>query len=83
MTEDLIHLDVLSNTELKELVDDLQSQETLISRERRILHAKLDLLRTEMVTRLRKAYTEGRLDISNYSAEELVKLISPGPRLQG
>lgn len=44
----------LSDHQLKDLIGRLREREHAVSYERRILHAKIDLLRVERVTRLRR-----------------------------
>src|SRR2546426_936776 len=44
----------LSDDDLKHLIDDLTRQEHEVSYQRRLLHARIDLLRTELVARLQK-----------------------------
>jgi hypothetical protein len=45
----------LSDDELKHLIDDLTREEQEVSFRRRVLHGKIDLLRTELVARLQKS----------------------------
>jgi hypothetical protein len=49
----------LDDTELKELIKQLTDEETEISYQRRILHGKIDILRAELVNRLRKKHEAG------------------------
>ena len=44
----------LSDQELKDLIQQLTEEEVDISYRRRILHGKIDILRAELVNRLRK-----------------------------
>ena len=46
-------LGALSDEELKELIDQLTTEEQEVSYQRRILHGKIDILRAELVNRLR------------------------------
>lgn len=48
----------MSDDELKELIDALTDQEREVSYRRRLLHGKIDILRAELVNRL-KAKREG------------------------
>ena len=43
----------LSDNELKDLIDSLTEEEQKVSYQRRILHGKIDILRAELVNRLR------------------------------
>jgi len=53
--EPLPDLASLSDDELKNLIDELTREEQEISYRRRILHGKIDILRAELVVRLRKS----------------------------
>jgi hypothetical protein len=48
----------MSNQELKELISQLTDDERQVSYQRRLLHGKIDILRAELVNRL-KAKREG------------------------
>ena len=50
----------LSDEELKGLINELSDEETEISYKRRILHGKIDILRAELVNRLRRKHEGGR-----------------------
>lgn len=69
----------LSGVELRDLVDKLQVEEVEISYRRRILHGKLDLLRAEMVARLRNMHADGRLDVSSWTLEQIAKILLGRP----
>jgi hypothetical protein len=45
----------VSDSELKSLIDDLETQEREVSFQRRMLHGKIDILRAELVARLQQA----------------------------
>jgi hypothetical protein len=49
----------LDDTELKKLIKELTDEETDVSYKRRILHGKIDILRAELVNRLRKKHDGG------------------------
>ena len=49
----------LSDSELKEYIQQLTEEEIDISYKRRILHGKIDILRAELVNRLRKKHEGG------------------------
>ena len=50
----------LSDQELKDLIQQLTDEEQEVSYRRRILHGKIDILRAELVNRLRKKHEGGR-----------------------
>src|SRR6185437_13553852 len=49
----------LSDKELKDLIDNLTAEENEISYKRRVLHGKIDILRAELVNRLRQKRERG------------------------
>ncbi len=49
----------LRDQELKDLIQQLTEEEMEISYRRRILHGKIDILRAELVNRLRKKHEGG------------------------
>jgi hypothetical protein len=49
----------LDDSELKELIKKLTDEETEVSYQRRMLHGKIDILRAELVNRLRKKHDGG------------------------
>ena len=52
-------LGALTDEELKALIQSLTDEETEISYRRRILHGKIDILRAELVSRLRQKHEGG------------------------
>jgi hypothetical protein len=52
----------LSDDELKRLIEELETEEREISYRRRILHGKIDILRAELVTRLKESGGRSVLD---------------------
>ena len=49
----------MSDEELKELIDKLTAEEQEVSYRRRILHGQIDILRAELVNRLREQKPDG------------------------
>ena len=66
----------LTDEELKELIQQLTEEETEISYRRRILHGKIDILRAELVNRLRKKYEGGEEVISGADVERLTDILA-------
>ena len=58
MEETFPDVSAMSNQELKELISQLTDDERQVSYQRRLLHGKIDILRAELVNRL-KAKREG------------------------
>jgi hypothetical protein len=72
--EPLPDLAALSDTELKELIDELTQEEAEVSYRRRILHGKIDILRAELVARLQAS--EGRSVLDQVDAERLAEILT-------
>ncbi len=66
----------LSDRELKDLIKELTDEEREISYRRRILHGKIDILRAELVNRLRQRDEEGELTISGDDVQRLTDILS-------
>jgi len=66
----------LSDHELKELIQQLTDDEQEVSYRRRILHGKIDILRAELVNRLRKKHESGDDVISGADVERLTDILS-------
>jgi hypothetical protein len=66
----------LEDQELKDLIKELTAEETEISYKRRILHGKIDILRAELVNRLRKKEEGGTLVISGADVDQLTDILT-------
>jgi hypothetical protein len=66
----------LSDRELKELIDDLTQEENEISYKRRVLHGKIDILRAELVNRLRQKREQGGSLISGDDVKQLTEILA-------
>lgn len=69
-------LGALSDQELKQLIDDLTVEEQEVSYRRRILHGKIDILRAELVNRLRKKHEAGESAISGADVQALTDILA-------
>ena len=69
-------LGALSDQELKDLIKQLTEEEMEVSYKRRILHGKIDILRAELVNRLRKKDENGELVISGADVQQLTDILS-------
>jgi hypothetical protein len=69
-------LGALSDGELKDLIQELTEEEQEVSYRRRILHGKIDILRAELVNRLRKKHEEGGTVISGADVQQLTEILS-------
>jgi RsiG-like len=66
----------LSDKELKELIDSLTREENEISYKRRVLHGKIDILRAELVNRLRQKREQGGTLISGDDVRQLTEILA-------
>jgi hypothetical protein len=74
--DDIVDLVSRSDDELKALVAQLEAEEREISRQRRILQGKLDILRAELVMRLQKKHSEGEAVITPGDVEGLSRILA-------
>ena len=74
--EALPDLTTLSDDDLKQLIDGLQQEEHDLSYRPRILHGKIDILRAELVNRLRKKHEEGESVISGADVQQLTDILA-------
>ena len=66
----------MSDQELRELIDKLTSEEHEVSYRRRILHGQIDLLRAELVNRLRDDQPDSDSLIKGDDVERLSEILS-------
>lgn len=66
----------LNDVELKELIRSLTDDEREISYKRRILHGKIDILRAELVNRMRTQRVEGEATITGEDIEQLTEILA-------
>lgn len=64
----------LSDDDLKQLIDELTREENEVSYRRRILHGRIDILRTELVARLQK--TGGKSVLDDVDVERLTEILT-------
>jgi hypothetical protein len=76
MEESFPDLGSLSDAELKDLIDKLTEEEERVSYTRRILHGKIDILRAELVNRLRKKREEGESVITGADVQQLTEILA-------
>jgi hypothetical protein len=69
-------LGALSDSELKDLIATLTAEEQDVSYRRRILHGKIDILRAELVNRLRKKHQEGEPLITGSDVQQLTDILA-------
>jgi hypothetical protein len=76
MDETFPDLSTLTDQELKDLIHQLSEEEHEVSYRRRLLHGKIDILRAELVNRLRKKDETGELVISGADVQQLTDILA-------
>jgi hypothetical protein len=66
----------LTDQELKDLIKEMTDEEIEVSYKRRILHGKIDILRAELVNRLRRKDESGELVISGADVQRLTDILT-------
>jgi hypothetical protein len=75
--EDILpDLSSTSDRELKRLIDELTHKEREISYQRRLLHGKIDILRAELVSRLRAKREAGDALITGQDVQRLTDILA-------
>ena len=69
-------LGTLTDQELKELIQQLSQEEQEVSYRRRLLHGKIDILRAELVNRLRGRHAGGEDIFSGSDVERLTEILA-------
>ena len=76
MEETFPDIGAMTDEELKELIDELTREEQEVSYRRRMLHGKIDILRAELVNRLRTNRESGETLISGADVEKLSDILA-------
>jgi hypothetical protein len=66
----------LADQELKDLIQQLTQEEVDVSYQRRILHGKIDILRAELVNRLRKKHEGGEDVLNDMDVQRLTDILA-------
>jgi anti-sigma-K factor RsiG len=64
----------MSDADLKAMIDKLTEEEQEVSYRRRLLHGRIDMLRTELVARLQKS--EGRSVLEEVDVDRLANILA-------
>jgi DNA-binding protein H-NS len=72
--EPLPDLASITDTDLKQLIEELQKEEQEVSYRRRILHGKIDILRAELVARRQKS--QGRSVLDEVDVDRLAEILA-------
>ena len=72
----------MSDADLKAMIDKLTEEEQEVSYRRRLLHGRIDMLRTELVARLQKS--EGRSVLEEVDVDRLANILAgkAAPRVE-
>jgi hypothetical protein len=65
----------MSDEELKSLINDLTDEERQVSYRRRVLHGKIDILRAELVNRLKAKREAGSAAITGADVQQLTDIL--------
>ena len=65
----------MTNDELKALIDELAAEERTVSYRRRILHGRIDLLRAELVNRLKLRREAGDVALTGADVQQLTDIL--------
>lgn len=76
MGEALLDLEGKTNEELREVLAELQTEEQEISYRRRVLHGRIDILRAELVRRLKGSRDAGEDIISGADIDRLIEILA-------
>lgn len=72
----LLSLEARTNDELREILNRLYDEEQKISYRRRVLHGKIDILRAELVRRLKDEREGGGEPISGRDVDRLIQILT-------
>lgn len=76
MEETFPDIGAMSDEELRSLIDEYTREEQDVSYRRRLLHGKIDILRAELVSRLRVSREAGDAMISGADVEKLTDILA-------
>jgi hypothetical protein len=65
----------MSDQDLKDLIEELTEQERTVSYRRRVLHGKIDILRAELVNRLKTKREAGDAAITGADVQQLTDIL--------
>lgn len=69
-----------SDDQLREILDELYREEERLSYRRRILHGKIDILRAELVARLKTRHESGEAIVTAKDLDKLTDILASGLR---
>lgn len=72
----LLDLASKSDDEVRQLLDELYAEEQRVSYRRRVLHGKIDILRSELVRRLKAGREAGQEVITGRDIDKLIDILA-------
>ena len=72
----LLNLSDRTIEDLHDLLDELYGEEQKVSYRRRVLHGKIDILRAELVKRLKDDRTQGKGVVSGNDIDRLIEILA-------
>ncbi len=72
----LLNLSERTVDELREILDELYEEEQKVSYRRRVLHGKIDILRAELVRRLKDDRVHGKGVVSGSDIDRLIEILA-------
>ena len=72
----LLNLEDKSLEELRALLDELYEEEQRVSYHRRVLHGRIDILRAELVRRLKRERDGGSDVVTGHDIERLIDILA-------
>lgn len=72
----LTELSEKTDGELREILDKLDGDEQRLSYERRTLHAKIDILKAELMARLKEKHHQGKSMVSAQDLDRLTEILA-------
>ena len=75
MEETFPDVSSMSDKDLKELIDELTDEERELSYRRRLLHGKIDILRAELVNRLKVKRETGESALTGADVQQLTDIL--------
>jgi len=72
----LTELSEKSDQDLRDILDKLDTEEQRISYERRLLHAKIDILKAELLARIKEKHRRGKSMVTGRDLERLTEILA-------
>jgi hypothetical protein len=80
--EPLPDLSILTDDDLRSMIRELEKEEDEISFRRRVLHGRIDILRAELVARLREQVSAGEAKLADVERLSEILAERAGPKAE-